>query len=99
MQIFAMCCSYAKEDRWEDFCPTFFCQTLTKVFATVSALIFAIGKASGQRVYLSTQVRQYLFPSELGSEPTRSMCTCSNLADGGKKFAVGLITCLLTFAL
>ena len=41
-------------------------QPLMKVFATVSASMLAIGKASGQRVYLSTQVRQYLFPSELG---------------------------------
>ena len=62
-----------------------------KVFATVYPIL-AIGKASGQHVYLSTRVRQCLFPSELGSGPTRSICTRSNLVNDGKKFAVGLIT-------
>lgn len=59
--------------------PNWDIQSSIKAFAAVSALMLTIGKASGQHVYLSMQVRQYLFPFKLGSRPTKSICTYSNL--------------------
>ena len=57
-------------------------QPLTNASATVSAVMFVIGMASGQRVKLSTQVRRYVKPPEGGSGPTISMCTMSKRASG-----------------
>ena len=48
-------------------------QVHRKAFATVSAVLSAIGIASGQRVNLSIQVRMYTEPLEGGRGPTRSM--------------------------
>ena len=44
-----------------------------KARATVSAVIFGIGMASGQRVKPSMQVSRYVYPLECGRGPTRSM--------------------------
>ena len=48
-------------------------QPLTKVLATVSAVILVIGMASGQRVKWSTHVSRYEYPFDDGSGPTISM--------------------------
>ena len=61
----------------------------TNARATVSAVLSAIGMASGHRVKRSTQVRIYGQPLEGGRGPTRSMCTLSNLESGVAKVAGG----------
>jgi hypothetical protein len=42
----------------------------------------------------STAVRQYLKPSDVGSGPTMSMCTCWNRDVGRAKSPSGLVVCL-----
>jgi hypothetical protein len=53
-----------------------------KVKATVSAVMSAIGKASGQQVKWSIQVRRQENLREVGSGPTISMWTWSKQASG-----------------
>jgi hypothetical protein len=43
-----------------------------RALATVSAVMYGRGIASGQRLKLSTAVRQYLNLSDFGSVPTMS---------------------------
>ena len=71
---------------------------LQRMFSQLSrwSSMFSIGNTLGLRVHLSTHVRQYLCPREIGNGPTRSICRCSNLADGVKEVAVRLITSLVT---
>ena len=69
-------------------------QPLTNASATVSAVMFVMGMASGQRVKRSTQVRRYLKPREGGSGPTISTCTMSKRASGVENVARGVTVCL-----
>ncbi len=57
-------------------------QPATKARATASAVMEEIGIASGHRVNLSTHVSKCVNPCEVGSGPTRSMWTVSNLRSG-----------------
>lgn len=67
--------------------------------ATVSAVMSSIGIASGHHVKRSTIVRQYLYPLELGSGPTISTWTCSNLFVGPLKSPTGVLLCRVILAL
>ena len=68
----------------------------TNASATVSAVMWGMGIASGQRVNRSIQVRRYLKPLEGGRGPTMSMCTLSKRASGVENVARGVIVCLCT---
>jgi hypothetical protein len=65
-------------------------QPVSRARATVSAVMSGMGMASGQRVKRSTAVRQYVWPSDVGRGPTRSMWTWRNLAAGGVKSPSGV---------
>lgn len=59
--------------------------------------VMSMGKASGQRVYLSTMVRRYLYLLDGGREPTRSsMWTCER--SDGMKYVVEVDVCLCILA-
>ena len=73
-------------------------QPLTKVCATVSAVLSAMGKASGQRVNLSTHVSKYVHPCEVGRGPTRFMCTWLKRASGVLKVPNGVTVWRCTLA-
>lgn len=52
-------------------------------FATVSAVMFSTGNASGQRVARSMMVTRYRFPSDVGRGPTISAFMCASLSAFG----------------
>ena len=63
----------------------------TSVFATISAMMSGMGKASGQWVNLSTAVKQLLNPEETGSGPIRSIWTCRKHLGGKGNSAGGVL--------
>ena len=66
-------------------------QPLNKARLTVSAVISSIGITSGHFVNLSMIVRQYIFPSDGGKGPIKSMCKCENLASGVANVPKGVL--------
>ena len=71
----------------------------SKACATVSAVISCMGMAFGQRVKLSTAIRQYLNPADVGMGPTRSMWMYRKRAAGSVKSPKGVTICLETLEL
>ena len=67
------------------------------VRATVSAVMLAMGKASGQRVKRSTQVSMYEYPLDGGRGPVISMWMCENRSSGVGNSPVGARVCLFIF--
>jgi hypothetical protein len=59
--------------------------------AAVSTVISVMGMASGQHVKWCTAVRQYLKPSDVGSGPTMSTCTCWKRDVGREKLPGGVL--------
>ena len=74
-------------------------QPVTNALATISAMIYAIGIASGQHVKWSTHVSQYVKPFEGGNGLTISRWTWSNWASGVAKVANGVTVCYCIFNL
>jgi hypothetical protein len=69
----------------------------SRVRATVSAVMYVRGMASGQRVKRSNAVRQYLKLFDVGNGPTMSTCTCWKRDVIRAKFPSGVVVCLVTF--
>ena len=79
--------------------PNLATQPATNALATVSAVMSAIGIASGQRVKRSTHVSKYVKPFEGGNGPTISRCIWSNRASGVAKMENGVTVCRCIFDL
>lgn len=78
--------------------PTLVIQLLNICLTTVSAAMSLIGIASGQRVSLSTIIKQYLRLFDDGRGPTMSTCICSERPVGVAKVPTGVVLWRVIFA-
>lgn len=78
--------------------PNLAIQLVKMTVATVFAEMSGSGIASGHLENLSTIVRQYRHPLEIGIGPMISTCMCSKRPEGTLKCPIGALLCLVIFA-